>query len=159
MSDHLKVSFPKEVREAICHEAALRQLRPQVLVKAAMRGMLDGGLLDTVIEGDNRPEPPAGQQGDDQAGLTLLQSGILYLLGLHTGRDGMCRFSASALQARLAGYSYGDVQSAIAVLIAQGLVRRVSTSTRLMAQPHKLTQRGAELYRMLAGPESDGGAA
>lgn len=157
MTAPLQVSFVKDVREAIFREAKLRQLRPQVLVAAAMRGVLEGNLLDAVIDGEDARRLAGGHARDALNGLTLIQSGLVYLIGLHAGRDGAARLSLSGYQARMEGASLGGIQNALARLATLGLIRRRGTSSRLTPQAYALTPAGKAVYAALAGTDAEGG--
>lgn len=159
MTRGLQVSFTKDVREAIRREADARGLRPQVLVAAVMRGVLAGNLLDAVIDGDDPRRLAGGHARDLITGLTMLQGGLLYLIGQHAGRDGTCRLSSSGFHARLPGHSYGGVQQALSALRAKGLIRRVGAGGRWTPQAHALTEAGSLVYRQLADAEAEGGGA
>lgn len=157
MSAPLKVSFVAEVSEAIRREAAERNLRPSVLTAALMRAVVEGGLIDSVLDGDNPRKLAGGQARDLTTGLSLLQEGMVYLVGLNAGKDGVCRLSISGFQARLDGGNWEGVKSALATLCAKGIIRRVGTGSRYMPQPYALTPAGQALYRRIAGADCEGG--
>ncbi|WP_309086445.1 hypothetical protein [Chelativorans sp.] len=158
MTKPLQVSFVAEVSEAIRRAAAERKLRPQVLTAALMRAVvMDGDLIESVLDGDNPRRLAGGHARDATTGLTLLQEGIVYLVGLNAGKDGACRLSISGFHARLEGASWHGVQTALGALCSKGLLRRVGTGSRYVPQPYALTAEGRALYRHLAASETDGG--
>lgn len=157
MTKSLHVTFIAETTAAICREAEARKLRPQVLVAAAMRGVLVGGLLDAVLDGDNPRQLAGGHARDPETGLTLIQEGIIYLIGLHSGKDGHCYYSAPKFCELIQGGTPSGVQNALSTLVAAGLIARGPKMGVRGVPPHRLTRAGQALFAKLSGAEAEGG--
>ncbi|EKF17082.1 hypothetical protein [Nitratireductor pacificus] len=157
MSESLRVGFTAETTRALCAEAERRHLLPQVLVKAAINAILAGGLLDAVIDGDDARQLSGGHGRDLATGLTMLQSGLIYLIGTHAGRDGACRYSISGFQMLLDTGSWSGVRNGLSWLVMHGYIARVGTGSRLTVQAYRLTHRGGAVFAQLAGHGGDGG--
>lgn len=157
MTKSLHVTFIAETTAAICREAEARRLRPQVLVAAAIRRMLEDGLLDAVLDGDNPRLLAGGHARDSATGLTLIQEGIVYLIGLHAGKDGHCYYSAGKFCELIPAASIGGVQNALATLVANRLIARGPKMGLRGVQPHRLTRAGQAVFARLSGADAEGG--
>ncbi|WP_166163152.1 hypothetical protein [Chelativorans oligotrophicus] len=157
MSLPLRMAFVGEVSEAIRRAAEERKLKPQVLTAALMRAVMEGDLIDSVLEGNDARKLAGGQARDLETGLTLLQEGLVYLIGLNTGRDGVCRLPVAGFQARLSGSTFDGVKYALTTICSKGFARRVGTGTRYTPQPYALTPAGERVYQQLSGAQADGG--
>lgn len=145
-----------ELAEKYRAEALARGVRPNVLLGALLHVLAEGGLIDSVLDGDD-PNLLAPGHAKRLGGLTKLQSGALYILALNADIDGFARISQARL-AKLLSTSTGTVCALRAALIDRGYIERGERpSIRAFPQPYRLTESGLAMARALAGADFDGG--
>lgn len=157
MTSTLHVTFSRDLSNALCAEAEKRGVRPQVLVAGVASGVVRGGLFDAVLDGDDPRQLAGGHARGAVSGLTLIQEAVLYLIGLHAGRDGWCRYSAAKLAELSATATVGGVQGALGVLRANRLIARGEPLAPRSPVPFRLTPAGRALYARLSGTDGEGG--
>lgn len=155
----LHVAFGLAASSDLRREAEARGVTPQVLVSAAINRLLDDAMWDAVFDGDNPLFLAGGHARHLGTDLTLLQCGVLYLLSIHTARDGACHFSAATLMEQLRGSSMQGVRDALSALERRGLIRRVQKLFAGGVQPWRLTKAGLGAAAQLAGLDFSGGEA
>ncbi len=84
------------------------------------------------------------------AGLSLLQSGVLYIIGFHAGEDGVFSMPANKLVLFVGAGSESQCGKIPRELERFGLVEEVKTS-RFAWRSWRLTRLGREVFRELAG--------
>lgn len=155
----LHIAFEAIVSGDLRREAEARGVTPHALVVGAVKRLLDEGLWDAVFDGDSPLLLAGGRARHRGTDLTLLQAGVLYLLSIHTSKDGACHFSTFTLAEQLAGTTMRSVQGALAVLERRGLIRRDQKRFAGGVQPWRLTSDGQEAAGQLAGIDFTGGQA
>jgi len=155
----LHIAFEAVVSGDLRREAEARGVTPHALVVGAVKRLLDEGLWDAVFDGENPLLLAGGRARHLGTDLTLLQCGVLYLLSIHTSKDGACHFSAFSLAEQLTGATIRCVQGALAALEKRGLIRRAQKLFAGGVQPWRLTEAGQEAAGQLAGIDFTGGQA
>ncbi len=149
----LHVALPGKLAEQVRELAEARGDQATVFVVAAIARIVSDGLADAVFDGDSAAEIAPGQarQSFDAlpAGLTMLQAGVVYVLGYHADADGICRLPAVHF-AQLIGNGSANYVAGLLHILAERDVTR-SVIERNGARHWTLTKLGQSIFRELAG--------
>ena len=153
----LHVALPGRLAERVRELAEARGDQPSVFVAAAMARMVDDDLTEAVFDGDRAASAARdldvghGRQRFEAlpGGLTMLQAGVVYVLGFHADADGVCRLPRKAFADIVGHGSQNHVASILPWLTGRDLALPVREKAG--AVHWKLTRRGAAVFRELAG--------
>lgn len=149
----LHVALPGKLAEQVRELAEARGDQPTVFVVAAMARIVSDGLADAVFDGDSAAKIAPGQARQTfdalPSGLTLLQAGVVYVLGFHADADGICRMPLTHF-AKLIGHgSDNHVAALLPVLAEKHVVRPLVEKNGV--RRWTLTRLGQSIFRELAG--------
>lgn len=149
----LHVALPGKLAARVRELAEARGDQPTVFVVAAMARIVGDGLTDAVFDGDSAAKIAPGQARQSfeglPSGLTMLQAGVVYVLGFHADADGICRMPAVHF-AKLIGHGSDNHVAALLHILAEKRIARAVVEKNGVRR-WTLTQLGKSIFRELAG--------
>ncbi len=149
----LHVALPGKLAEQVRELAEARGDQASVFVVAAMARIVSDDLTAAVFDGDRAAQIAPGQARQSfevlPSGLTLLQAGVVYVLGFHADADGICRLPAVHF-AKLIGRGSDKYVAAVLHVLAEKQVARAVTEKNGVRN-WTLTELGKSIFRELSG--------
>ena len=153
----LLVALPLKLSARVRELAEARGDLPSVFVTAAIARIVSDDLVEAVFDGERAADASPGQGRQTfeafPAGLTMLQAGVVYVLGFHADADGVCRLPPSAFAAIIGRGSQNHITTILPLLAERGLAESVREKARVLRW--KLTWRGQSVFRELAGEKGE----
>ncbi|WP_192384756.1 hypothetical protein [Mesorhizobium silamurunense] len=150
----IRLFISGEQAAMIARAASAKKCRPDVLVSALLRLVLEGGMEDAILDGDDPHEVARGHRKRTD-GLTHLQAAMLYQVALHSEEDGWCRLPIAGLALVCGDIGAGTACSIINALERQGFVEQLEAAQKRL-RPRRLTDFGWSVARQLGGEGLDG---
>lgn len=149
----LHVALPGALAERVRELAESRGDQPSVFVTAAMARIVEDDLADAVFDGERAADvaPGHGRQMfvSLPGGLTLLQAGVVYVVGFHADADGICRLAPVKFAMIIGRGSRNHVAAILPALAEKGLVEPVTEKGG--TRRWRLTWRGQLVFKEIAG--------
>lgn len=145
----IRLFFSGEQATMIARAASRKNCRPDVLVSALLRLVIEGGMEDAILDGDD-PHDVARGHRRRLVGVTHLQAALLYQLGLHAEEDGWCRLSISGLALLCGDIAASTAGKIVDALEGHGLIEQQDAAFRRQ-RPRRLTDAGWTIARHLGG--------
>jgi hypothetical protein len=157
-AEPMHVALPGALSEEIRQAAKRRGDAPTSLAAAILFRVFGERKVEDLLR-QTAADQIAPGQARDAGGLTKLQRGVVYMIGLHAEADGYCRLSPDSLSYLLSMSSGTVLHGVLASLERKRIVQRGQRSTSGRATPWGLTDAGKSIFRTLAGTEAEGGEA
>ncbi|RWG76152.1 MAG: hypothetical protein EOQ69_32445 [Mesorhizobium sp.] len=155
----IRLFFSGEQAAMITRAAQAKKCRPEVFASALLRLVIEGGMEDAILDGDDPHEIARGHRKRTD-GLTHLQAALLYQVALHSEEDGWCRLTVAALALLCGDIGVGTAGSIIVALERHGMIEQQPAALKRL-RPRRLTDFGWRVARQLGGEglEGSGGKA
>lgn len=151
----IRLFFSGEQAAMIARAAQAKKCRPEVFASALLRLVIEGGMEDAILDGDDPHDVARGHRKRTD-GLTHLQAALLYQMALHADGDGWCRLTIAALALVCGDIGVGTACSIINSLERQGFIEQLEPVARNRLRLRRLTDLGWRVARQLGGEGLDG---